>query len=156
MQKKYSQLTESSKKKLSGVLSRLHKSGTTVKDTQGMNDMQLKQALGFKGSDTSFKALKRNINQLQFTQERKEGISNRSLISYTKIGYRGKGLSRVKSQLRKTVGLNIFFDISKEVAKKYGLTENQSYSATRTILKQARLNYKKLDKKDKQLLSYFS
>lgn len=156
MQKKYSQLSKSSKTKLSSTLNRLHKSGITVKDVSTMSDAKLKQALGFKGSQTSFKGLKRNIDQLQFTQERKEGISNLSLVSYSKIGYRGKGLSRVKSQLRKGVGLNIFYDISKEVQKKYGLTEKQSYRATDTILTQARKNFKKLDKKEKELLSYFS
>ena len=156
MQKKYSQLSKSSKIKLSSTLNRLHKSGLTVKDVSTMSDSKIKQALGFKGSQTSFKGLKRNIDQLQFTQQRKEGISNLSLISYSKVGYRGKGLSRVKSQLRKSVGLNIFYDISKEVAKKYGLTEKQSYKATNTILIQARKNFKKLDKKEKELLSFFS
>lgn len=154
--KKYSQLSEGSKKKLSGLLVRLHKSGISVKDIPSLSDFQLKKGIGFKGSQTSFKALKRNIVQLQYTQERKEDVSNRSLISYSKIGYRGKGLSRVNSQLRKSVGLNIFFDIAKDVQKKHKLTEKQSYSATRKILKQAKLNYKRLDKKDKELLSYFS
>jgi len=156
MPKKYSQLSEGSKKKLSNVLSRLHKSGITIKDTKSMNDSQLKQSLGFKGSNTSFNALKRNINQLQFTNERQEGISNRSLISYTKIGYRGKGLSRVKSQLRKTIGLNIFFYIAKDVQKEFNLSSGESYSATRVLLKRAKINYKKLSQKEKELLSFFS
>jgi len=156
MVKKYSQLSEGSKKKLSAVLLRLHKSGISVKDSQIMSDSQIKQKLGFKGSQTSFKALKRNIVQLQYTQERQENISNRSLTNFLNKGVRGKNLLRVKSQLRKTVGLNIFYDISKEVAKKYGLTKKQSYRATDTILTQARKNFKKLDKKEKELLSYFS
>ena len=156
MQKKYSQLSESSKKKLSTVLSRLHKSGITVKDTFTMSDTKIKQALGFKGSQTSFKGLKRNILQLQFTQERQESISNKALISYTKVGYRGKGLSRVKSQLRKTVGLNIFFDISKDVQKKFNLSTSESYRITDKLIKRAKSNYKKLTQKEKELLSYFS
>lgn len=156
MVKKYSQLSESSKKRLSSVLVRLHKSGISVKDTQILSDTELKKGLGFKGTQTSFNALKRNIVQLQFTQKRKEGVSNRSLITYSKVGYRGKGLSRVNSQLRKTVGLNIFYDIAKQVQKKFNLTEKQSYRATDSILKQAKVNYKRLDKKERELLSYFS
>ena len=156
MQKKYSQLSKSSKSKLSSVLTRLHKSGITAKEANSMSDSDLKKGLGFKGTNTSFKALKRNINQLQFTKERKEGVSNLSLVTYQKSGFRGKGLSRIKSQLRKGVGLNIFFDIAKEVKDKYGLTKKESYRATDVIIKRAKSNYKKLDKKEKDLLSYFS
>jgi len=154
--KKYVQLSVSSKQKLSSVLVRLHKSGITSKEALGLSDSELKKNLGFKGSQQSFKALKRNITQLSYTQERKQGVSNQSLIHYSNIGYRGKGLSRVKSQLRKGVGLNIFFDIAKKVQKQYSLTEKQSYKATDTILRQAKVNYKRLDKKERELLSYFS
>lgn len=156
MPKTYQQLSESSKKRLSNVLERLHKSGLTVNDTIKLSDSQLRQAIGFKGKKTSFDAFKRNIKQLQFDQQRKEGISNRTLTSYTKLGYRGKGLSRVKSQLRKSVGLNIFFDIAKEVQTKFNISKNQSYSETRNILKLARNNYRRLSKRERELLSYFS
>lgn len=156
MVKKFKDLSTSSKKKLSSVLVRLHKRGISVKDTQTLSDSELKKGLGFKGSQTSFIALKRNIVQLQFTQKRKEGVSNLALTSYAKKGIRGKPLSRTKTQLRKEIGLNIFFDIAKDVQKKFNLTENQSYNATRSILRQAKINYKKLDKKEKELLSYFS
>ena len=156
MRKKYSQLTEGTKTKYSNTLERLHKSGITVKDTKIMTDLQLKQALGFKGKKSSFEGLKRVIKQLQFDQNRQEKISDRSLQSYSKAGYRGKGLSKVKSQLRKSVGLNIFFDISKEVKSKYGLTTNQSYRQTERILKQARINYGRLSQREKEILSYFS
>lgn len=156
MQKSYTQLSSSSKKKLSTTLNRLHRSGISVKDIPNLSDNEIKKALGFKGTQTSFKGLKRNINQLYFTKERQESISNQSLSSYSKIGYRGKGLTRVKSQLRKTIGLNIFFDIAKKVQDKYALTKKQSYRATDTILTQARKNFRRLDKKEKELLSYFS
>lgn len=156
MPKNYSQLTESSKNKLSNTLERLHKSGITVRQALSMSDTQLRQALGFKGKKSSLEGLKRNIKQIQFNQNRKEQISNRSLTSYTKSGYRGKGLTRVKSQLRKTTGLNIFFDIAKDVQTKFNVSKERSYSETRTILKVARTNYKKLSKREKELLSYFS
>lgn len=156
MPKTYSQLKESSKGKLANTLERLHKSGITVKDTLVMSDSQLKQSLGFKGKKTSFEGLKRNIRQLQFDQQRQEGISNRSLTSYAKSGYRGKGLSRVKSQLRKTVGLNIFFDISKKVQSTFNLTTNQSYKQTSLILRKARTNFRNLSKREKEILSFFS
>ena len=154
--KKYTQLSKGSKEKLRTTLERLHKSGITVKDVKTMSDLQIKKALGFKGKKASFLGLKRNINQLQFDLERKEGVSNSALPTYVKFGYRGKKLSRTKNELRKTVGLNIFFDIAKKVQKEFKLTERQSYKRTDLILKQANINYKNLSKREKELLSYFS
>ncbi len=156
MAKGYSQLTEGSKKKLSNTLERLHKSGITVKQALAMSDLQLRQSLGFKGKKSSLEGLKRSIRQIQFDQNRQEQISNRSLTSYAKSGYRGKGLSRVKSQLRKTSGLNIFFDIAKKVQTTFNVSTNRSYRQTDIILRRARTNYRGLSKREKEILSYFS
>ena len=156
MRKTYSQLSESSKERLSSVLERLHKSGLSVKDVEAMSNVQLKRAIGFKGKISSLEGFRRNVAQLQFTQIRKESISNRTLISYQKAGYRGKGLSRVSHQLRKGIGLNTFFDIAKKVQTTFNISKSQSYKRTDLILKKARINYKKLSKREKEILSYFS
>ena len=156
MRKTYFQLSESSKERLSSVLERLHKSGLSVKDVEVMSNVQLKRAIGFKGKISSLEGFRRNVAQLQFTQIRKESISNRTLISYRKAGYRGKGLSRVSHQLRKGIGLNTFFDIAKKVQTTFNISKSQSYKRTDLILKKARVNYKKLSKREKEILSYFS
>lgn len=162
MVKKYSQLSKGSKDKLSNTVERLHKSGITRKDALKMSDSDLKKALGFKGKKASFEGLKRNIKQIGVgvdkidTKERKEGITNLSIPKYIKFGYRGKKLNIVKTEIRKTAGLNIFYDISKKVQTEFNLSENQSYRRTDAILKIARINYANLTKREKELLSYFS
>jgi len=157
MPKPYSQLSETSKEKLSNVLERCHKRGITVKEALKMSNSELRQNFAIKSrKKATIEGFKRNLRQLQFTQERQEKISGRVLPSYTKVGYRGKGLSRVKSQLRKTVGLNIFFDIAKKVQTTFNVTKNQSYKQTDTILRRARLNYRGLTKREREVLSYFS
>lgn len=154
MAKTYSQLSEASRKKLDSHLRRIYKNGYSVKEVLAMSDLELRQKFSLKVS--AIEGFKKNTQQLQFTQERKEKISDRSLNEFVKQQYRGKGLSRVKSRLRKTIGLNIFFDISKKVQSQYNLTKNQSYRRTDLILRRARTNYRGLSKREREILSFFS
>lgn len=162
MVKAYKDLSKGSKSRLSGTVARLHKSGITVRqvyDSKGkqvMSDIDLKKGLSFKGKKASFDGLKRNILQIQLSQERKEGLSTLALPQYVKFGYKGKKLSVITKELRKTAGLNIFFDISKKVQKQFNLTEKEAFRRTDLILKMAHTNYKKLSKVEKVILSFFS
>lgn len=159
---KYSKLSANSKAKLNSTLVRLHKAGLTQKDALALSDKDLKQTLGFKGTKTSFEGLKRNIKNLNVgidkkdTLKRKEGLRTLALPKYAKFGYRGKRLSIVKKELGKTVGLNIFFDISKEVQTRFNISEKKSWFITRNILKKAKVNFNQLTQIEKIILSYFS
>lgn len=159
---KYSKLTPTTKGKLNSTLVRLHKSGITQKEALALSDKDLKQALGFKGKKTSFEGLKRNIKNLSVgindkdKLSRKEGLRTLALPKYAKFGYRGKRLSIIKKELSKAIGLNIFFDISKEVQTKFNVSTKQSFKLTNSILERAKKNYKKLSVIEKIILSYFS
>lgn len=153
---KYVNLTQNSKTKLVSVAERLERCGITSKDALKLSDFDLKQIVGFKGKKSSFDGFKRNIKEISFDLERKKGVLNDSLPKYTKLGYRGKGLNLVKVRLNKTLGLNTFFDIAKEVQKKFGLSESESWSKTRDTLALANVSFKQLLPSEKEVLEYFS
>jgi len=158
----YNKLSSNSKAKLNSTLIRLHKAGLTQKDALGLSDKDLRKALGFKGTKTSFNGLKRNIKNLSVgidkkdALKRKEGLRSLALPKYAKFGFRGKKLSIINKELGKTVGLNIFFDISKDVQTRFGISEKKSWFITRNILKKAKVNFNQLTQIEKIILSYFS
>ena len=160
--KKYSELGKGSKDKLSSTIERLHKSGITRKEALAMSDSDLKQSLGFVGKKASFEGLKRNIRNIgsgisdKDKLTRKEGLSNIVLPKYVKFGYRGKKLNVVKTELRKTAGLNIFFDISRKVQSQFNLTSKQAYKRTDLIIKKYHFKKESLSKVERQILSFFS
>jgi len=162
MTKKYSELGKGSKDKLSSTIERLHKSGITRKEALAMSDSQLRKELGFVGKKASFEGLKRNIKQIGVgisktdTIKRKEGLSNLLLPKYIKFGYRGKRLNIVKTEIRKTSGLNIFFDISKKVQTQFNLTSKQAYKRTDLIIKKYYKDKRTLSNVERQILSFFS
>lgn len=170
-QKKYSQLKQTAKNKLATTLNRLEKSGVKINDyivNQKSNsnygkfkvsNKQIRQDLGFKGKNTSLEGLKRNIREVWLSKERKEGSVNIEVNKAKNLGYRGKGLSQIKNRLRKTSGINTFFDISNQVQIKFKVNEKESWNITRNILKRAKKSKQKLNllnQKEKELLSYFS
>jgi len=157
MPKPYSQLSETSKEKLSNVLERCHKRGITVKEALKMSNSELRQNFNIKSrKKATIDGFKRNLRQLQFTQERQEKVSDRALKTYVKQNYRGKGLNRVKTQLRKHVGLNTFFDIAKKVQTTFNISRNESYNKTRSILNRYRISKSRLSRREIEILSFFS
>jgi len=162
MVKEYKDLDVKFKERLSIVVERLHKSGITRTEALKMSDSDLRKSLGFVGKKASFEGLKRNIRNIgsgisdKDKLTRKEGLSNLILPKYSKIGYRGKGLTRVKSQIRKTAGLNIFFDISKKVQSQFNLTSKEAYKRTDLIIKKYHTRKESLTKVERQILSFFS
>ena len=169
--KSYNQLKSSAKNKLATTLNRLEKSGIKINDyidnhksssNYGkfkVSNKQIRNDLGFKGKNTSLEGLKRNIRELWLSKERQEGSVNIQINKAKSLGYRGKGLSQIKNRLRKTSGINTFFDIAKDVQNKFNVSERKSFDITRDILKRAKKSKQKLkllNQKEKQLLSFFS
>ena len=160
--KKYSSLKKSSKAKLSQINRRLQKRNLTPNQFLNLSRSEQKKAFNYKGLDKNFDGTIRNVKQLTIGVSkddkllRQRSTINLSTKFFYKIGFRKKKLSRMKAQLTKSMGLNIFFDIAKRVQKKYKISINASYKKTNNILKLAKINYNKLNKKDKNILSYFS
>lgn len=167
--KAYNKLKQSSKNKLATTLNRLERNGIKINDYINnqkssanygkfkVSNKQIKNDFGMKAS--AVEGFKRNIKQVWISKERKEGSVNIQVNKAKTIGYRGKGLSQMKNRLRKTSGINIFFDISKEIQTKFNISEKQSWNLTRDILKRAKKSKQKLNllnQKEKQLLSFFS
>ena len=160
--KKYPSLKKGTRDKLSQTNRRLQKVGLTPDEFLDLNRSEQKKSLNYKGLDKNFDGTIRNVKQLIIgvSKEdkllRQKSIVNISTKFYLKIGFRRKKLSRMKAQLSKSMGLNIFYDIAKKVQKKYKLSKDASYRKTDSILKRALIDYGKLKRKEKNILSYFS
>jgi len=160
--KKYPSLKKGTRDKLSQTNRRLQKVGLTPNEFLDLNRSEQKKALNYKGLDKNFDGTIRNVKQLIIGVSkddkllRQKSIVNISTKFYVKIGFRRKKLSRMKAQLSKSMGLNIFYDIAKKVQKKYKLSKDASYRKTDSILKRALIDYGKLKRKEKNILSYFS
>jgi len=154
--KAYINLEKASKDKLVSVAERLERSGITVKEALKLSDLDLRKSVGFKGKKTSFEGFKRNVKEIGLTLERKQGILKDALPKYAKIGYIGKGLNLAKVRLDKIIGLNVFFDIAKEVQNKFGLTVSESYNKTSNMLQIAKFDFNQLSKSEKIILEFFS
>lgn len=165
----YSKLDEKSKNKYASIVNRLEKAGLKkrdILDDKGnfiISDKQLKSNLGFKGKQSSFNGLKRNIKETLNTgidkvdkRKRKEGSVNILLTKAKKSGYIGKGLSQIKFRLDKTAGVNPFFDISQKVQTTFNISEKKAFVITRDILKRVKKGKQALNQKEKIILSYFS
>lgn len=99
-------LNKSLKIKLVRTLIQLYLSGIDMKDTIIMSNFQLRKSLGLKYSYHLLNRLKKNIVQLYSMKEENEGILNFGLSFFPMFGFSGKGLSRIKSDLERTIGLN--------------------------------------------------
>jgi len=150
--KKYSELSVSSREKLANTLSRLERRGITITEAKKMSNPQLRVALGFKGKKASLLGLRRNIQQITFTETHKLGTVNIATTKFIKYGYGGKGLKLAKSRLIKTVG-KTFDSISGEFIKE-GMKTKEAHRRTREILALPKSKYStKLTKKERDILS---
>lgn len=160
--KTYPSLKKATKDKLSQVNRRLQKAGLTPYEFLDLSRSEQKKVINYKGLDKNFNGTIRNVKQLIIGVSkddkllRQKSTVNLSTKFFIKIGFRRKKLSRIRAQLSKSMGLNIFFDIAEMVQKKYKLSKDASYRKTDSILKMAKIDYNKLKKKDKNILSYFS
>lgn len=153
MVKEWKDLSKSSRQKYTYTASRLEKAGLSVNEAMKLSDSELAKAMDFKGKNIA--PTRRNIKALSTSLERKINVKGGTIPRYQKEGYTGRGLNLVKTRINKTLGLNTFYDIAKEVQKQHKLGKKQSYKYTHKLLKKAKLEFDKLDIKDKGIINSF-
>lgn len=102
----FDNLKKSFKIKLVRSFVQLYLSGISINDVFTMSNSRLRRSLGFKYSSYGFSQLKENINQLYSMKEFNDKILEFVLPFFSMLGYRGKGLKRIKYELKKTIELN--------------------------------------------------
>ncbi len=162
----WNQTSTSTKAKLGSVALRLDQNGYTAKqlletDKKGnykIDNQQLKSIFQIKEKGRSTKntiGFRKNVKQLQFDLDRKRGIYTNVENKYSNMGFKGKKLRTMMTQFNKTVGLNTFFDIAREVKKQYGVSEKQSYTITRNMIDVYNFDKKQLSSNQKAIFDYF-
>lgn len=174
MDKKYSELSESTKKKLTQTAIRLDKANITPIQVRFMKDNEIIKKLNFiskyrknsKRYTESLEGLKQNIESLTLTKERKQYISKRV---YNKIikeeiekkkfrtkKAKRKAIKKIKLRSINSTGTNIFRYISKDLQDKYKFTKKQADKRTSKILKIPKSFWKKkLKKKERDILKQY-
>lgn len=156
MAKSWSQLSESSKRTLVNRVEKVHKAGYSVQEAIKMSPTKFKGVIGSSAKVNTIKAYQRNLRSAIDTQTKQTAIKNRITSNFVKNGWKGKALSRMSTQVSKTVGLNPFFDIAKKIQKKQKVTKQMSFKAARNLIEAAKRSYQGLNQADKEVLSYFS
>lgn len=155
----YAQLSESTKQRYSSMLEKVHKSGYTSKELLKMNDNDFRNALGTKAKNlNSQRSLVRNMSKgtsRKDTKERQEGLINRVVKSYKKSGIKGKQLTTITKEVKKSIGYNKFFDIAKDLQQYYGETNEQSWKHAHDIIILPKKLQPLLDQKEIDILSEY-
>ena len=151
--KNYNQLSKSSKKTLTGVLSKVHKTGFTISELLNMNDDDFRMYYGTTAKDLS--AQRRRLRQVKGTTERKTKFGQNALESYKDLGFTHKRLEQIRKELSKTTG-NTFTDVLEGVESRNKFeTKHDAYEYTRELLKVPASLIQDLDVKDREVIEGF-
>lgn len=159
MDKKYTELSESSKKKLTSVALRLDKYNFKPSQIYSLGSREIAKRLHFKGNlktkkgMESFEGLLNNIKALKVSKKRTQYITRRvknELIRReiqtkkfrTKRAKR-KAIKDIDIRAKSSSGVNIFYEIRNEMMKVKKISEKKANKRTAEILK----NYMKIPRK---------
>lgn len=150
--KDYSQLTDSTKKRLASMLESIHKGGYTLSEAKKLNDKDLKVIFPNVKDLSSYRRL---FNQITNSKERREGSIAIAKKVYVKANWTGKGLVKIEKELIKVSG-NIFSAISDKVKKTYNLSDREADLYAKKLLLISKSERKNLNKTDYDILDDFS
>lgn len=147
--KDYKDLSPSTQKRLSTLLETLYKSGISVIQANNMTDSELRQAINSNAKDMN--PNRRLIKQLIKTPDRKKGSIDIVKDKLKKEGWKDKALDNRVKELNKTVG-STFLYVSNELQVRKGMSEKDSWTRARFLLKLPESKYNEIDLIEKDIM----
>ena len=171
-EKEYSELSESSKKKLTSVALRLDKYNFKPSQIYSLSDKQIAKRLNFKGNlktkkgRESFDGLINNIKALKVSKKRVQYITRRvknKLIrdeidtkKFRTKRAKNKAIKKIEIRSKSASGVNIFYEIRDELMKVKKISEKKANKRTAKILKIPKNLWKrKLKKRERNILKQY-